>query len=248
MKKHRGLAALFLLAALLLTGCGAAKPEIPEGLRAPVLMYHAVSDEVWGMESLFVSPQTLREQLEYLRDNGYTPIFFEDLPDAADVEKPVLLTFDDGYADNYSELFPLLQEFGFKATVFVIPDNLGKPNFLTEEQVKEMADSGLVAIESHTMTHALLDSLSPEETERELTQSQNAIAAITGVVPQVLSYPEGRYSYFTVLIAKKLYPYATRRMDRCYVTGKEPLWRIPRYFVARQTELDEFARMLQGDA
>lgn len=61
----------------------------------------------------------MRQQLQYLWDNGYEPIFFSDLTHLEDYDKPVLLTFDDGYIGNYTELYPLLQEYNMKATIFI---------------------------------------------------------------------------------------------------------------------------------
>ena len=70
-----------------------------------------------------------------------------------DYEKPVILTFDDGYDDNYTELFPLLQKYNAKATIFVIPKAIGTPHKMTAEQIYELSRSGLVSIQSHTYSH-----------------------------------------------------------------------------------------------
>ena len=91
----------------------------------------------------------MEEQLRYLVDNGYEPIWFSDLAELEQYEKPVILTFDDGYDDNYTELLPLLRKYNVKATVFMIADAMGMQHKMTEEQVREMADSGLVSIQSH---------------------------------------------------------------------------------------------------
>ena len=124
--------------------CGAL--SIEQSVNVPVLMYHAVSDNMWGIDELFVSPSSMEEQLRYLVDNGYEPIWFSDLAELEQYEKPVILTFDDGYDDNYTELLPLLQKYNVKATVFMIADAMGMQHKMTEEQVREMADSGLVSI------------------------------------------------------------------------------------------------------
>ena len=87
---------------------GAARFSIEQSVNVPVLMYHAVSDNMWGIDELFVSPASMEEQLRYLVDNGYEPIWFSDLAELEQYEKPVILTFDDGYDDNYTELLPLL--------------------------------------------------------------------------------------------------------------------------------------------
>lgn len=89
---------------------GAARFSIEQSVNVPVLMYHAVSDNMWGIDELFVSPASMEEQLRYLVDNGYEPIWFSDLAELEQYEKPVILTFDDGYDDNYTELLPAAAE------------------------------------------------------------------------------------------------------------------------------------------
>lgn len=137
MKRQKLLTALFLLLAVCALALGIAAvrraQRLPSraGVRAPVLMYHAVGDDCWGEESLFVKPEELEKQLQYLSENGYETIFFEDLSHIEQYEKPVLLTFDDGYDDNAETLLPLLQKYGMKATVFLIAGDVGKPHKLT---------------------------------------------------------------------------------------------------------------------
>ena len=166
---------------------------IPEGYTVPTLMYHAVSDDMWGFPELFVSPSEMEAQLQYLTENGFTTIHFSDLPYVDQIEKPVLLTFDDGYLDNYTELFPLLQKYNCKATVFVITGSIGvNEHYMTWEQAKEMADSGLVSIQSHTANHPELDTRTMNEQANELAQSKLDILYNIGREPYVLCYPTGR--------------------------------------------------------
>lgn len=166
---------------------------IPSGRQVPVLMYHAVSDQTWGLEGLFLSPSDMEAQLKYLTENGYDPIFFSDLPHLDQYKKPVILTFDDGYNNNYTDLYPLLQKYNVKATIFVIPASVGGQYSMTVAQIKEMADSGLVSIQSHTQDHKELASLSADQQKQQFAQSQLAIARMTGRIPSVLSYPSGSY-------------------------------------------------------
>ena len=101
---------------------------LPEGYSVPVLMYHYVTDDVAPLgtqKALAVSPETMEEYLKYLVDNGYDPIWFEDLEHVDEYDKPVILTFDDGHEDNYSELFPLLKKYNVKATFFVDTEPYG---------------------------------------------------------------------------------------------------------------------------
>lgn len=220
--------------------------QTPEGYRVPVLMYHAVSDDCWGYTSLFVSPQTLEQQLQLLSDEGYTPIWFEDLPNAAQYEKPVILTFDDGYDDNYTELFPILQKYHVKATIFVIAGQLGTAHKMTAEQVRELSESGLVSIQSHTMTHGFLDTMDEDELIYQFAQSQLEIARLTGKVPYTVCYPEGRSSELAREVAARYYDFGALMKGGCYRTGEDP-YLIPRYFVDRTTDIWTFRSMAKGE-
>ena len=167
MKRRKLLTALFLLLAVCALALGIAAvrraQRLPSsaGVRVPVLMYHAVGDDCWGEESLFVKPEELEKQLQYLSENGYETIFFEDLSHIEQYEKPVLLTFDDGYDDNAETLLPLLQKYGMKATIFLIAGDVGKPHKLTRAQLTELVQSGLVSIQSHGWSHRNMAALSP---------------------------------------------------------------------------------------
>lgn len=211
----------------------------PEGYRVPVLMYHAVSDDTWGMSSLFVSPGEMEAQLQYLQDEGFTTLWFEDLPNVAQYEKPILLTFDDGYDDNYTELLPLLEKYQAKATVFVIAERMGTEHKMTEEQVKAMHDSGLVSIQSHTMTHPYLSTLSPEDQEYQMARSQLKLARLTGKVPRTICYPGGWYNQDTMDIAAKYYDFGLIMEGFGYTTGQDP-YQVSRYFISRGLDMGSF--------
>ena len=213
--------------------------EIPEGWNVPVLMYHAVGDEIWGYSDLFVSAASMEEQLQYLQENGYEAIWFSDLAHIEDYEKPVILTFDDGYDDNYTVLYPLLEKYQTKATIFVIGNAMGSTHKMTQEQVYEMAASGLVSIQSHTYTHGNLSAMDEPALRQEMERSNAALAAATGQIPYVLCYPEGKYSYLTMDVAKDYYTFALRMDGWTYQTGTDP-YQVPRSFVSRRITLPDF--------
>lgn len=218
--------------------------DIQEGISVPVLMYHAVSDDLWGFDELFVSPSDLDAQLAYLVENGYDPIFFEDLAHLKDYDKPVILTFDDGYLDNYTELYPLLKKHNVKATVFVITSAMGvSQRSMTREQVKELSDSGLVSIQSHTVTHHELSTLSDEEQLTEIRDSKLDVATMTGREPHVLCYPSGDRNETTRELTGQYYNFGIDMNGGLYTTGDERTT-VSRYYVSRYTSLDEFASMI----
>ena len=213
--------------------------QIPEGWNVPVLMYHAVGDEIWGYSDLFVSEAGMEEQLQYLQENGYEPIWFSDLAHIEDYEKPVILTFDDGYDDNYTVLYPLLKKYQTKATIFVIGNAMGSQHKMTQEQVYELAASGLVSIQSHTYTHGNLSAMDEPALRQEMELSNAALAAATGQIPYVLCYPEGKYSHLTMDVAKDYYTFALRMDGWTYQTGMDP-YQVPRSFVSRRITLPDY--------
>ncbi len=212
---------------------------IPSGRQVPVLMYHAVSDQTWGLEGLFLSPSDMEAQLKYLTENGYDPIFFSDLPHLNQYKKPVILTFDDGYNNNYTDLYPLLQKYNVKVTIFVIPASVGGQYSMTAAQIKEMADSGLVSIQSHTQDHKELASLSADQQKQQFAQSQLAIARMTGRIPSVLSYPSGSYDSNTLSLAPEYFDMAVKSRGGLW-TVQNNFFEIDRYPVYRDTGIHSF--------
>lgn len=217
--------------------------EIPQGIDVPVLMYHAVSDNMWGINELFVSPSSLEEQFAYLIDNGYDPIWFEDLAHIEDYDKPVILTFDDGYDDNYAEMYPIAQKYNVKVTVFVIGNAAGTSHKMTEEQIRELADSGLVSIQSHGYTHDDMDAMDEATLEYELSESKRVITRITGREPYVLCYPTGKYSSVTLEVAARHYLFGLKMVGGQYNTSDDPFL-VSRYYVSRYYDIYTFASYL----
>lgn len=219
--------------------------EIPGNVRVPVLMYHAVDANPWGHRELFVTPEVMEQHIRFLLDNGYDPIFFEDLPDLLRYDKPVIITFDDGYRNNYTELYPLLQKYQVKATIFIVTSSIGiKETSMTPEQVKELSDSGLVSIQSHTVNHQVLRGLSAEEQRLEMERSKLLVTRLTGREPFVISYPTGVYDGNTLTSAKEFYQFGVIVLRGDYITGTDP-WTIRRYNVRDTTPMDDLALMVR---
>ena len=220
--------------------------EIPQNVNVPVLMYHAVSDDIWGYDELFVSPSDMEAQLAYIVDNGYDAIWFEDLSHIEDYDKPVILTFDDGYEDNYTNLFPLLQKYGVKATIFVIGNAPNNQEIMaTEQQIREMSTSGLVSIQSHSYTHPDLDALGYDDTMYELAQSKKVITRIAGKEPIVLCYPSGKYNNYTLQLGPDYYMFGIKMTGGLYNTSANPFL-VSRYYIARTTDIYTFAAYLSA--
>lgn len=157
MKKKKLLCAAAL--ALLLVLAGALLWSIYDAKgRFTVLEYHDFTDDPAKATDYTMTTDALRRDLDWLRSHGYTTILPRELAagrcgDGSPLpEKAVLLTFDDGYESNYTLAFPILREYGAKAAISLITARIDaeKPGFLTWEQCREMAASGLVEFASHT--------------------------------------------------------------------------------------------------
>lgn len=174
----------------------------------PVFLYHRVGQE---RDELTVLPKRLRRDLEYLSQGGYTALsldqikqHIEDLQEnrkASFPKKPVVITFDDGYLDNYTNAFPLLQEYAMKASFYIITGMVGQKDRLTVSQIREMAEAGM-DFGSHTVTHRRLATLPREETVTELTQSKFELEQILGKTVDFIAYPGGSYTPETLDIAR----------------------------------------------
>ena len=217
--------------------------QVPTGYSVPVLMYHGVGDDLRPGAELVVRTEALDEQLALLRERGYTPIWFEDLKHVDQIEKPILLTFDDGYLDNYTELFPLLLKYRMKATLFLVSGYLDNPHTVGAAEIREMLDSGLVSIQCHTQYHLDLDTLSREQQEEELCWSKVELLKLTNREPYVIAYPRGRQNEDTLEICRGEYRFGVKMGGAAYVTGDDPLL-IHRIGIYRSTSLAEFASCL----
>jgi len=193
----------------------------------PILMYHHIAEETDG-NSMIITPTDLEAQIKSLAENGYTAVTFEELDAYVTYgtelpENPVVITFDDGYTSNYEYAFPILEQYGMKATVFVIGSSVGKntykdtayainPHFGADE-IREMVSSGVISVQSHTYdmhqsekyedggarsTAAQLDGESEEEylnaLREDIRRSISTLSELTGEDVSVLAYPQGYYN------------------------------------------------------
>ena len=142
------------------------------------------------------------------------------------------------------ETLEILSKYNAKATVFVITGEIGNKYYLTEAQIKEMSDSGLVSIQSHTVTHPFLSDLSAEQLDKELLESKQTLERITGKAPFVLCYPTGKYSELSLQKTKEHYNFGLLMNGGMYTTGVQGAYMIPRFYISRNTDINAFAGKL----
>ena len=184
------------------------KPLYPSRLigapaQVPILMYHYIRvnpdpNDLVGV-NLSVDPAVFAEQMQFLVDHGFQTITFDDLVAALRYgvglpPKPVILTFDDGYADFYTAAFPVLQRLGLKATSFVITSKVEAPGYLTWDAMRAMQATGLAQFESHTVDHIELGQMPLTGAQYQLVTSKTALESHLGAPVKFVSYPSGSYN------------------------------------------------------
>lgn len=175
-----------------------------EDVGIPVLYYHSVlpDSEVTTRNEVTISPENLKTQLQLVKDLGYTTLTMSELNDyiinnKEIPKKSILITFDDGYADNYVHAFPILKELDMKATIFVISSGIDGGYYMSSDQLKDMVNYG-IDIESHTVNHVHLDTLSYEEQLKELKDSKATIEKVTNKEVLSIAFPFGDYNEDTL--------------------------------------------------
>jgi peptidoglycan/xylan/chitin deacetylase (PgdA/CDA1 family) len=227
--------------------------------RVPILCYHRLTT---GRGTRMETPAAAFErQLRYLRDNGYTVISLDDLAafleGRADVPaRAVVITIDDGYRSTYDIAYPLLKRYGAPATVFVYTDFVGARDAMTPAQLRELRQSGLVEIQSHTKTHGDLRPRGPagagatwrRQIQLELAGSRDRLGELAGEKPTALAYPYGAAdAQVTALAAGAGYS-----LGLTLIRGGNESWTSPlllhRDMIFGDEDLGAFARRLGGGA
>ena len=234
MKKLICLLLTLLIASLGITAF--AKQDTREAIRLPILMYHSVSEI---QDDFSVTPEVFESNLNTITSYGYTPVKFQDvinyvyegteLP-----ERPILVTFDDGYSNNFTHAFPILQKFGYPATIFAIGLSVGKDTYkdtgipmnphFDYTDAREMNMSKLISIQCHTYdmhqwaqgetTDAVRENILSLENEKtvdyaklvrnDLLTFKRVAEGQIGHTVNVLAYPSGRYNAISETVARAL--------------------------------------------
>ena len=182
---------------------------LPEKKKIPILMYHSISNYATSKFKQFtLSPKLFAEHMAYLHQHRYTPMTVTQFVTAQSQtgaklpERPVILTFDDGFADFYEEALPVLRRYGFAATLYVATgfvngtsrwlQHEGEANrpMLTWDQLREISANG-IECGGHSHNHPQLDTLSPAEASREIVQSKRLLENHLGQQVLSFAYPFG---------------------------------------------------------
>lgn len=168
----------------------------------PILLYHFVGRETLerngrSISRFNVTAADFEAQLALLQALGYHSVTVGEVAaalagEASLPERPVVLTFDDGWREQYDVAFPLLQKYGMRATFFVLTSHVGSPRHMTWEELAELRDAGM-EIASHGRKHLNLADADDTDAWREIARSKEALEEKLGVQVVSFAYPYGAY-------------------------------------------------------
>jgi peptidoglycan/xylan/chitin deacetylase (PgdA/CDA1 family) len=236
---------------------------LSSGQPVPILMYHSISRQAGPrFRECVVSPERFAEQMAYLARGGYTPVTVSQLVRARSAgdsglpDRPVVLTFDDGYADFYTEALPVLRKHGFAATLYVATGFVGGTSrwlrregetrraMLNWSQLTELRDSG-IECGAHTQTHPHLDTLPPAEARAEIQRSKSMLEDRLGQAVSSFAYPFGHFDRrVRELVQAAGFSSACAVTPRLSPTADDP-FALPRVMVHGGPNLAAFAAGLR---
>jgi peptidoglycan/xylan/chitin deacetylase (PgdA/CDA1 family) len=220
--------------------------------KVPILVYHSIGEyKGFGSKELYVTPENFEKQMTYLKNRSFTLLTFERWDEISKVNKPIFITFDDGYKNNKNAyaIFQKLADPNFKptGTIFVISDFIGRPNRLTKEELKMMSDSDFFSIQSHTATHPDLTKI--DNYGYELKGAKEKIEKVTGKPVFAIAYPYGNFNDRVVAETKKYYRYGITTTPGAFTAKgmKNENYLLPRTYVKYSTKLEDFSKIVEGD-
>lgn len=224
--------------------------SVAQKIKIPILTYHSIdeSDSV-----ISTRPQTFRRQMMFLKNENFNVVSLKTLGRHLLENKPlppktIVLTFDDGFQNFYTTAFPILNEYDFRATVFLITDFCGKFNDWAENlpslersrlmdwnEIRELSEYGY-EFAAHSRTHPDLTRISIEKAESEMAESKSAIEDNLGIAAASFAYPYGKYNASIEQLARNYYksacstelgkvkagdnPFTLKRLDAYYLSNE----------------------------
>ena len=231
----------------------------------PVVMYHRVinKSENEGIHGTYIYENIFREHMKYLKDNNFSMITFKDLNNIGwrnrfdKNKKYIIITFDDGYVDNYELAFPILKEFNFKATIFLMGESTynewdvkadGEKSFplMSVEMIKEMQDYG-IEFGAHTFNHPKLNKLSNDEIKHQIVDVKKPLEEKIEREIITFAYPYGILNdYAKKMVEEAGYTFGVAT-DSGSVCLSDDLYQIRRIAIFPNTNLFSFKRKVKGN-
>lgn len=216
-----------------------------KNIKIPILMYHSINDN--DPENKMVLPINMfKEQMLWLKENDFNTLTLDEamiaLENDSIPENPVVITFDDGYIDNYENAFPILKENNIKATFFIITTFVDNGYYMSSDMLKEMQNTGM-EIENHTVDHVRLSLLSRENIYNEIKSAQEFLRDNIGASGDYLAYPFGWYSNKVINIANELNIKAAVTIHKGKISFKSNRYKLKRIEIDPMS-IDKFKKLL----
>ena len=227
----------------------------------PIIYYHRIVESLdeAGKHGIYVTAKQFDKHLNYLKRNNFRTITFEE---ALELKKNryegkyVIISFDDGYEDNYRLAFPILKKYGFKAIIFLVTgleynswdskSNEPKLQMMNKEQILEMQDYG-IEFGSHTLSHSDLTKISNEEAKKELAESKKILEEKLGREIKSFAYPYGNCNEEVKKIAREAGYKLVYATDNAPLGLHEDLFQIRRIGIFPNTTVNGLSRKVKGN-
>ncbi len=218
----------------------------------PILMYHYVRYVDQGADplgyGLSVTPDQLGAQLAWLKAAGYEAVRMDAVAACLRSEGPcpahaVAITFDDGYLDAYTTALPILQQYGYPATFYIVSDFVGQPGYAGWEELRAMHRAGM-ELGAHSVSHPDLTTLGLEDLRDQVARSGARISEMIGAPVRSFCYPGGRFDpTVAAVVSETGFTSATTTMPD--LPQNDP-YTLPRLRIAGDTGLEGFQWMVQA--
>ena len=225
-------------------------------VKVPVLMYHRIETNANASDTWQISLNEFKQEMKYLKDNGYTTLtndqFYNIITKKASMpEKPVLLTFDGATIDFYNNAYPILKQYGFNATEYVVTDQIGTAWGSPSDLIRIMNDDQLkivgnnkIELENHSTTHGHIANLSTAELTKRVSDATAKLESLTNKPVKYFAYPFGESSNNFVSVLKSLNVKMAFKVGGGMATDSSDLMNMPRIAIVNTDNIATFTRKL----
>lgn len=213
-----------------------------------VLYYHEVVPAGQGYTYQKIEQEKFRQQMRWLKENGYETVTFSQLSQPLP-EKPVIITFDDGFRSVYTYAAPILAEYGFQAVLYLAPKYIDEAHsyYMSWEQIRDLCSRDLAEVGAHTHSHIDVRSVSAQQLEQELSACDSSIAANLGIKPGSFCFPYGTFHRSSVRTLRSHgYPYLVASWFGRTPVKKASKRLVQRIGISDTDSMEMFVRKVTG--
>lgn len=217
--------------------------ELPQNINIPILMYHYIRDDYLKKDSLgqnlSVTPANFDQQLDYLHQHNYKTMPLSDIINNNINNKPIIITFDDGYKDIFTNAFPLMKKYDYTGTIFVISDFVGRPEYMSLQDIQDLKKAGW-EVGNHSTNHSDLSKI--------IAQKLPDLVKPALYMDPVFCYPSGKYNNAVIkTVSEASIKIAVTTEPGIYNTSlNKNLYELPRVRISNGDNIEKFAQKIQS--